>query len=699
MRFSKIFGLLASLILLWDVTANAVEIQGDQGRLAARNYYTAMTTAAFPTKAMNNGIIAEYTVSRTTVNVYRIYNFAGGGWVILSADDRVIPVLAYNLGGNLEPGKGSPDLQWWLEQYAVQIFDCIRENVTPSSEATALWNRLLSGNYTSPAKGSKSVQPLLTSTWDQGNYYNYYCPEDANGPGGRVWSGCVATSMAQVMYYYRYPLHGSGSHGYNSDYGYLEADFASTTYDWNSMQDNINHQFNLPMALLQYHCGIAVDMGYSPDGSGAYMGDATSALKTFFGYSSSATLRNKGSYSETDWNNMLIAELDARHPLSYAGYGESGGHAFVCDGYDGTGKYHFNWGWSGYGDGYYYLNNMNPSGSFSNGQQAIFNLYPATGYPYGCTGTNTITSSYGSFTDGSGPLAGYAANSDCYWLIDPAENVQKIRLSFTRFATEAGNDVVTVYDGATTSDPVLGSFSGSTLPAMLTSSGNKLLVRFSTNGSTEDAGWEASFQSVPVAYCQSMTELTEPSGTFGDGSGPENYNINTACKWRINVAGATGITISFSEFNLEGSDFVSIYDEVSNAALGSFNGTNLPPSVFVYSPRALVFFMTDGLGTAEGFSASYTSSNTGMSENGVPAFMMWPNPASDALYFSVSGIEGLVTLRLLSPTGAEMMKISGLPASGEFQQNMEVSSLPSGLYFLVAEYAGSRVIQKVSVTR
>jgi len=700
MKIRNIFYLFLSLFLLGAITVNAVEVPKSLLRKAAENYYVAQLAFQNPGRTVNSSIVAEFPVSRESVPVYDIFNFAQGGWVLISADYRVLPVLAYSLTGTLEPNQGSPELTWWLDRYATQILDAVQQNITPASGITAQWSALISGSYQAAAKDTRSVQPLLNSTWDQGNYYNYYCPLDAAGPGGRVWAGCVATSMSQVMYYYRYPLQGNGTHGYYSDYGYLEADFGSTTYDWNAMQDNINHQYNLPMAMLQYHCGLAVDMGYSPDGSGAYMGDATQALIQYFGYSASANLQYKNSYSDAIWKNMLTAELDARHPLSYAGYGDGGGHAFVCDGYDATGKFHFNWGWSGYGDGYFFLDNMNPNGSFSDGQQAIFDLIPGSGFPYGCSGTTTINANQGSIDDGSGAVADYSPGGDCMWLIDPVDSVQNIRLSFTRFSTEAANDVVTVYDGPTTSDSVLGTFSGSTLPAQISSTGDKMLVRFTTNSSVQSTGWMASFESVLSRYCQSLAEFTAPSGSFSDGSGASDYNNNTACRWRISPPGATGITINFSSFDLEGNDFLVIYDEISGSELGNFRGNTLPPVVFVYSSKALLTFLSGALGTAGGFDATYTSSTSGITEgDDVSAMLVYPNPSGNAMHFSAPAASGPVNLHLYSATGAEMLHVTGFPVNGVYQHDLDVTDFATGLYLLVFENEGNKQIQRISVVR
>ncbi len=698
----KIRLLFIAVALLWmSSLVQASPVSPFDARLVAINFYNEQAAIAGINNRESVNVLASFSIDEKNIHTYDIFNMTTGGWVIVAADDRVTPVLAYSLTGSLERDKASPELQWWLGNYAQQIAEVVIKGLSAATDVASEWSALLNPSSVNLRQGTKTISPLLSSTWDQGKYYNYYCPEDAAGPGGRVWAGCVATSISQVMYYYRYPPQGIGSHGYNSDYGWLEADFGSTTYDWDAMQNSCVHGYNMPLALFQLHCGISVDMMYSPDGSGAYMDDATYALINYFGYSPTANLKYKNSYNDVQWANMLKADLDGMHPISYAGFGSGGGHAFVCDGYDATGKFHFNFGWSGYGDGYYVLSNLNPGSDFSDGQQAIFGIEPpAASYPVGCSGSKTLTAMQGSFEDGSGPIADYSPNADCYWLIDPTEPTDHIQLSFVKFATENANDIFTVYDGGTTADPVLGTFSGSTLPTEINSTGDKMLVHFTSNASVNAAGWMVEYKSIRPIYCPYLTNLTEPSGTFTDGSGAESYNINTSCRWRISPPGATGITINFTEFNLEGTDFVAIFDEESNIEIGTFLGTTLPSTIYISSPKAFIFFMSDALGTASGFSADYTSGTSDVAtESDVPTLMVYPNPAQYQMNVAIAA-QGLSRLTLINSMGQLVTEISGLPnANGVFTHSIDVSSLAPGLYYLTFENAGKKQRCPVSVAR
>jgi len=209
------------------------------------------------------------------------------------------------------------------------------------------------------------------------------------GPCGKCYAGCVADAMAMVMKYHNYPTHGYSSHsyahtianGFSNNFGTLTANFWATTYNWASMPNNVTST-NTAVATLIYHCGVSVNMDYDDQGSGAYLTDATAALRNYFVYSAQYAMRNM--FTDNDWTLLIKNSLDSLRPVIYGGNDDGmGGHAFVCDGYQNSGTYsnmfHFNWGWSGTSNGYIYLNNIAPDGTgydFDDGQQIIYNIYP-----------------------------------------------------------------------------------------------------------------------------------------------------------------------------------------------------------------------------------------------------------------------------------------------------------------------------------
>ncbi len=214
--------------------------------------------------------------------------------------------------------------------------------------------------------------------WSQETGYNAQCPYDASSKwDSRVLVGCVATAMGQIMRYYKSPSKGSGSHSYtHPTYGTLSANFGSTTYNWSSMpyqltQSSTGTQINAVSTIL-YQAGVSVDMDYGVGESGASPSKVSPAFLNYFGFGKSE-LHQRDQYSGS-WDGLLQGELGNRRPLFYVGFKPSGvgGHAFVLDGYDGSGYYHFNWGWDGYQNGFYALSNLTPgTRDYTRGQMAV----------------------------------------------------------------------------------------------------------------------------------------------------------------------------------------------------------------------------------------------------------------------------------------------------------------------------------------
>ena len=321
---------------------------------------------------------------------YIFNNNDGLGYVIIAADDCVTPILGYSYENNLDWTDLPLGFKDLLDEYAFQIRTAVASKASATEEIKNEWACLRQGK-TLPIKTEKAVAPLVATQWGQSPYYNALCPYDYSA-NERTLTGCVATAMAQVMKYWSYPEHGSGTHSYTPDnhpeYGSLYVDFSSVNYQWSAMPNNVSSSNNA-VATLMYHCGVSVDMSYgingSPDyGSAAYIINyndrpcAEIALKTYFDYKSSLHSAVKSDYSDAQWINLLKNELDNSRPMMYGGFSNSGGHAFVCDGYNNNDYFHFNWGWDGYCDGYFYINNLNPATlNYSSGQQAIVGIEPA----------------------------------------------------------------------------------------------------------------------------------------------------------------------------------------------------------------------------------------------------------------------------------------------------------------------------------
>lgn len=309
--------------------------------------------------------VAKTIVSKTDLNEMatrnhnNLYIFSSdNSFVIVSADDRVRPIIGYSDNNSFALSETKTNVNYWLDKVNDEIQYAIDNNLEATEEIQNEWKTLLAGNTPTP-KNRAVVDALLTTQWDQDSPFNNMCP------GGSV-TGCAATAMAQVMKYWNWPMKGVNSHSYyEDDYGTLSADFENTLYDWNNMKDRYSYSSSAvekeAVATLMFHCGVALEMDYSPVASGAYPSDIAIALKSYFNYKNTAQDKMDWYYSDAQWIDLLKEELDAERPIIYNGWDiEGGGHSFVCDGYDENDFFHFNWGWGGYCDGYFEIGLLNP---------------------------------------------------------------------------------------------------------------------------------------------------------------------------------------------------------------------------------------------------------------------------------------------------------------------------------------------------
>jgi photosystem II stability/assembly factor-like uncharacterized protein len=313
--------------------------------------------------------------SKENVASLYIFRFVSGGFVIVVADNASFPVVGYSFENEMPETIDNPAVTNWLDNYSREIAFIVRNNLD-NTETLKEWCSAQNRQTLTPAA---DVAPLLTTLWDQGCNYNTFCPTDAGGDCGHVYTGCVATAISQILKYHNFPSRGVGQHAYDDgNYGQQSADFANTMYDWASMP-NTATSGSTSIATLMHHAGVSMDMGYGYNGSGAQSDYVHNAFLEYFNYSPEIDIKYKDSYANVeDFKALLRADLDANLPIHYAGYGFSGGHDFVCDGYrQSDHKFHFNWGWGGYANGYYTIGNLNPSGyNFNTGDIVTVHIKP-----------------------------------------------------------------------------------------------------------------------------------------------------------------------------------------------------------------------------------------------------------------------------------------------------------------------------------
>lgn len=292
------------------------------------------------------------------------------GFVIIANDDDFASGVLGHCDKEFDESNAAPAMLWWLNM----TNQCLSERADAASNAYNTLQELLTTSV------EDAVEPLITTKWNQNEpYYNQVPLYEKSGKSYHYYTGCVATAMAQVMNYYKYPTQGIGSHSYKypneeSPIGTLSVDFYKTTYDWAHMKDTyIKGSYTTTeataVATLMYHCGVAVDMEYGEDGSGAFNHMAGIAFRTYFGYNKNIKYRNKDTYPDVEFINMLRESLAAKRPVIYGGSGSQGAHSFILDGYNSEGLFHVNWGWGGHDDGYFAIATM---GGFPDTQEAVF---------------------------------------------------------------------------------------------------------------------------------------------------------------------------------------------------------------------------------------------------------------------------------------------------------------------------------------
>jgi hypothetical protein len=696
---SKIL-LLLSIFIAGNTSLPAKDIDKVQARKVAGNflhqvhlYYDAGNQA--------DKILFDdpYIFIQDGLPVFYAFN-TDPGFIIISGDDAFTPVIGYSFDGNFEL-EGSPsNYRGFIQNYIDQIRYIRDHALVADQEIVKLWDELSVEDVSSlkQERDLRDVTPLLLSVWDQGSPYNILCPEDPAGPGGHVWVGCVATAMAQVMYYWRYPEMGTGSHCYwPSGYDEQCADFGETHYYWEGMRNSMDIENPYPNAELQYQCAVSVDMMFSPNGSGAYSSDVPGSLAQYFGYTDAQYL-DKESYSLSQWITILKDELDLGHPMYYSGFTTDwSGHAFVCDGYQGD-NFHFNFGWSGSSNGYYTLYYV---GGFSEYQACVMNFVPSDpAYPYHTTGNMVLTQNSGSLTDGSGPVDHYTDNQHTSWLIDAqalGDSITDISLRFYQFDLLEG-DVLKVYDGATTDYPLLGAYSGPAIPSVVTSTGKQMLVTFDTDGSGTSKGWYAEYNAHRAVFCSGITELTEPYGSIEDGSGSYDYHDNAYCRWLIKPPFANTITLTFDQFETEDQvDFLAIYDGTTPA--GQFSGDAVPDPIVATNGSLFIVWYTNGNTSSRGWKMYYEVDNIGLPENSnVHSLDIYPIPASEKLNVVFeSETDETVDIRLVSLTGNVVLEEVIENAAGNYHSVLDVKELPDGMYFLELASPSSKLVKKILI--
>ena len=364
------FILIVAATLLFTLEMAAQPINSAQALKNAQAFLQAKGISMGP-RSMRRAPSANATGD---FSPYYVFNLDDNeGFVIASGDYRAYPVLAYSDSGSMNLDSLPDNVKYWLGFYEAQI------KALKDTETTGARPRRLP---------SKVVEPMLTTKWNQGIPYNLSCPVNQNGR--RCLTGCVATAMAQVMFYHR--KHStrqvmkdiSGYHAEVVDNVTVDAILKGSAIDWDNMKDeyignNYTEEQAMAVANLMFYCGGAVWMQYGAEESLAMINGIPDALVRYFDYDDDVReLQRDDNYTDAEWESMVYDELAKGYPIPYAG----GGHAYVIDGCDADGYVHVNWGWGGDRDGYFLLSpNSNSLNGYSDGQIAILGAIPYGSFP------------------------------------------------------------------------------------------------------------------------------------------------------------------------------------------------------------------------------------------------------------------------------------------------------------------------------
>lgn len=296
-------------------------------------------------------VYTQYQINETTPAVYVFNAIDEQGFVLVSAEDNARAVLGYSDEGHIDAQNIPANMRAWLQMYADELARAAKAPAVADAQRTVEYYPV--------------VEPLIGNVaWNQDAPYNNHCPIDPN-TNQRSVTGCMATAVAQVMYHHKYPKKGTGTYSYWCGWENLSVDFSKATYDWDHMlpsyKNGYTQQESDAVAKLMYHVGVACNMWYGSSASGADMGMGMQALVRHFDYDAAIRVLMKDYMDEEMVMDEIVVELQSSRPVFIEALTKrQEGHAFILDGIQADGYIHINWGWGGYGNGYFALSAMNP---------------------------------------------------------------------------------------------------------------------------------------------------------------------------------------------------------------------------------------------------------------------------------------------------------------------------------------------------
>ncbi|MBR6054260.1 MAG: C10 family peptidase [Bacteroidales bacterium] len=382
--------LLALLALTLSVAAFAKPVDESVAKSIAESFLRRPSAARLTCKgkvpAEVKRLRSPLTASQASQPAWYVFNFDGGGFVIVSGEDVTEPILGYSDTGHFDYDNAPSNIRWWMDGLASDIA-VIKSDPSLAAPRTATYNPDTHGNI---------KRQYQTAKWYQDAPYNNECPKitrRTGSAGSRGLTGCVATAGAIVMRYFQWPDKGEGT---TQAYTFLNennvnqtvpANTLGRTYNWSNMIMNYGGSYTSAqasaVAAIMFDVGTSAQMQYgtsSAGGSGTFDQNLLAGMQKHFKYSKKAYRACRESYTDSQWLTLLKENLDNIGPMPYGGADDDGGHEFVFDGYTDRNYFSVNWGWGGEGNGWFLVSSLTMSGyTFSVDQSSLLGLEPDKG--------------------------------------------------------------------------------------------------------------------------------------------------------------------------------------------------------------------------------------------------------------------------------------------------------------------------------
>lgn len=709
MKLKKI-ALLASFVALIGTTfGNPVDVKTAQKAAA-----TFATSISQTKGAPNLNLVYTATNETATLNYFYVFN-TENGFVMISGDDNMVPVLAYSTESQFTTENMPEHVASFLKGYERMAQFVIDNQVVCVPENSQEWKDLISGTFQT-SKGTDAVNPLLgNNQWGQGgatvagNYkplYNAKCP---NRNGQYAVTGCMATVLSQIISYHKYPTKGFGSHEYTPErygnlYGKLSCNFANTSFDFANMPlqltpTSTSAQINA-VATLMYACGVGVEMDYGTQESGgsgsgleenAYRPHSGQyAIKQYFNYPL-ATIITRNTMGDASFLAAIKADLDKSLPVAITGFdaNQENGHIFVCDGYDASNKLHINWGWDGSLNGYFALSGFTPrsggtSYNFNYNNQAMVNIIPGNkltnntalvlnskvttnpaSIPCGSNFTITVQLINKGGKAFSGEVRAFAAQ-DFMTIVAPIES-----------------KTVNIAAGATSNI----TFSSTGITGVNTG-GQAIMVEYKPTGSSN---WirVSGLGANEMPYFANFTGDTKVSTRA-----PYNINSNSATVWAKIEPGCANIASRGFEYKKASeSNYKTTYETPNANNEITKTLTGLSPNT-TYKVRVWALMNGQRQYTND---QTFTTRSTGIEDITFGDVTVYPNPAKDKLNIDLTASSQKVDkVELINSLGQSLYLISS-PANTLY--TIPTAQYSNGLYFIRLTSTDGVVTKKVLISK